>query len=224
MILAARLRVRRRARHRRARPGDQGGHRGRGGRIGRDRARAAARLPDAGRLAPHAHARRRERSPAARSAPACWPHSRSAAGSSSASTRASARPRRRTAPRGTFRGRSGSRCSASAPLVMLNAVAARLAHPNPADVVAGRDVDPGSTAVVTSFGSWSAKPFAAVVLVAFLACGMAAQALTARTIYSVARDDVLPGSRFLRTSTAARRRSARSSRRPSSAASRCCSD
>ena len=58
---------------------------------------------------------------------------------------------------------------------------------------------PVSTAVVTSFGSWSAKPFAAVVLVAFLACGMAAQALTARTIYSVARDDVLPGSRFLRT-------------------------
>ena len=44
-----------------------------------------------------------------------------------------------------------------------------------------------------SFGSWSAKPFAAVVLVAFLACGMAAQALTARTIYSIARDGVLPG-------------------------------
>ena len=50
-----------------------------------------------------------------------------------------------------------------------------------------------------SFGSWSAKPFAAVVLAAFLACGMAAQALTARTIYSVARDGVLPASRFLRT-------------------------
>jgi amino acid transporter len=85
-----------------------------------------------------------------------------------------------------------------AAVVILNAVAAALAHPNPADVVAGRDVDPVSTAVVTSFGSWSAKPFAAVVLVAFLACGMAAQALTARTIFSVARDDVLPGSRFLR--------------------------
>ena len=54
------------------------------------------------------------------------------------------------------------------------------------------------TSVVSSFGSWSAKPFAAVVLAAFLACGMAAQALTARTIYSIARDGVLPGSRFLR--------------------------
>jgi amino acid transporter len=84
-------------------------------------------------------------------------------------------------------------------VVMLNAVAAELAHPNPGDIVAGRDLDPVSTAVVSSFGTWSAKPFAAVVLAAFLACGMAAQALTARTIFSIARDGVLPASRFLRT-------------------------
>jgi amino acid transporter len=83
-------------------------------------------------------------------------------------------------------------------LVILNAVAATLAHPDPASVVAGEDLDPVTTAVVTSFGSWSSKPFAAVVLVAFVACGMAAQALTARTMYSMARDDALPGSRFLR--------------------------
>ncbi|HEV2874166.1 MAG TPA: amino acid permease [Thermoleophilaceae bacterium] len=83
-------------------------------------------------------------------------------------------------------------------LVILNAVAATLAHPDPASVVAGEDVDPVTTAVVTSFGSWSSKPFAAVVLVAFLACGMAAQALTARTMFSVARDGALPASRFLR--------------------------
>jgi amino acid transporter len=82
-------------------------------------------------------------------------------------------------------------------LVILNAVAVTLAHPDPAAVVAGNDLDPVSTAVVSSFGSWSAKPFAAVVLVAFLACGMSAQALTARTIYSVARDGAMPGSRFL---------------------------
>ena len=84
-------------------------------------------------------------------------------------------------------------------LVILNAVAATLAHPDPASVVAGEDLDPVTTAVVTSFGSWSSKPFAAVVLVAFLACGMAAQALTARTMYSIARDGALPASRFLRT-------------------------
>ncbi|HEX6725668.1 MAG TPA: APC family permease [Gaiella sp.] len=85
-----------------------------------------------------------------------------------------------------------------AALVILNAFAVTLAHPDPAGVVAGRDADPVTTSVVTSFGSWSAKPFAAVVLAAFLACGTAAQALTARTIYSIARDDVLPASRFLR--------------------------
>jgi amino acid transporter len=83
-------------------------------------------------------------------------------------------------------------------LVILNAFAMTLAHPRPGDVVAGRDVEPVSTAVVTAFGSWSTKPFAAVTLVAFLACSMAAQGVTARAIYSVARDGVLPGSAFLR--------------------------
>jgi amino acid transporter len=84
-----------------------------------------------------------------------------------------------------------------AALVILNAVAVGLAHPDPGSVVAGEDVDPVTTAVVSSFGSWSSKPFAALVLAAFLACGMAAQALTARTIFSLARDGVLPASRFL---------------------------
>jgi amino acid transporter len=84
-------------------------------------------------------------------------------------------------------------------LVILNAVAVNLAHPDPAAVVAGRDVDPVGTAVASSFGSWSDKPFAALVLIAFLACGMAAQALSARMMFSVARDDVLPASRALRT-------------------------
>jgi amino acid transporter len=83
-------------------------------------------------------------------------------------------------------------------LVILNAFAVTLAHPDPAGVVAGGDIDPVTTAVVTSFGSWSDKPFAAVVLTAFIACGIAAQALTARAIYSIARDDVLPASALLR--------------------------
>jgi len=85
-----------------------------------------------------------------------------------------------------------------AALVMLNAVATTLAHPDPRAVAAGEDLDPVTTAVVASFGSWSSKPFAAIVLVAFLACGVAAQSLTARTIYSVARDGALPASGALR--------------------------
>ncbi len=103
-------------------------------------------------------------------------------------------------------------------LVILNALAVTLAHPDPAAIVAGADVDPVTTAVVSSFGSWSAKPFAAVVLVAFLACGMAAQALTARTIYSIARDDVLPASRFLRTRRPPQNADRRRSPRPPSSA------
>ena len=83
-------------------------------------------------------------------------------------------------------------------LVIVNAFATTLAHPDPAAVVAGADLDPVTTAVVSSFGTWSTKPFTAVVLIAFLACGMAAQGATARGMFSVARDGVLPGSAFLR--------------------------
>ena len=86
-----------------------------------------------------------------------------------------------------------------AALVILDAFAITLAHPNPADVVAGNDLNPVGTAVTESFGSWAGRPFDAVTLVAFVACGVAAQGITARAIYSVARDDVLPASSFLRS-------------------------
>ena len=76
--------------------------------------------------------------------------------------------------------------------MLLNALASVLAHPDPRAVVSGQDIDPVTTAVVSSFGSWSTKPFAALVLVAFVSCGIAAQGLTARTMYSIARDGVLP--------------------------------
>jgi amino acid transporter len=83
-------------------------------------------------------------------------------------------------------------------IVILNAFAVVLAHPDLPAVVAGADADPVGTAVVSALGSWAEKPFAAVVLVAFLSCGMAAQAATARAIYSIARDGVLPASGLLR--------------------------
>ena len=83
-------------------------------------------------------------------------------------------------------------------LVILNAFAVALAHPDLRAVVAGEDADPVATAVVSAFGGWAEKPFAAVVLTAFLACGMAAQSATGRAIFSIARDGVLPASGFLR--------------------------
>ena len=83
-------------------------------------------------------------------------------------------------------------------LVILNAIAAGLANPDRRGR-GGQGPRPVTTAVVSNFGSWSSKPFAAVILTAFIACGMAAQAVTARTIYSIARDDQLPASRAMRT-------------------------
>ncbi|MFI0480141.1 APC family permease [Actinomadura sp. 9N215] len=84
-------------------------------------------------------------------------------------------------------------------LVILNAFATTLAHPDPARMVSGQDVDPVTTAVLAAFGDWSSKPFICVVIVAFVACGLAAQGASARAVYSVARDGVLPASRFLRS-------------------------
>ncbi|MFF5703050.1 APC family permease [Streptomyces sp. NPDC012794] len=83
-------------------------------------------------------------------------------------------------------------------VVVLNAMAVALAHPDPRAVVAGEDLDPVTTAVVTAFGSWSDKPFVAVVLIGFLACAMASQGGAARGVYSLARDGVFPFSRQVR--------------------------
>ncbi|WP_274563418.1 APC family permease [Streptomyces spiramyceticus] len=83
-------------------------------------------------------------------------------------------------------------------VVILNAMAVALAHPAPEKVVLGEDIDPVTTAVVHSFGSWSDKPFVAVVLLGFLACAMASQGGAARGLYSLARDGVFPFSRHVR--------------------------
>ncbi|GAA5124620.1 APC family permease [Alloalcanivorax gelatiniphagus] len=83
-------------------------------------------------------------------------------------------------------------------LVVLNAVAVTLAHPDLDGLVAGADLDPVTTAVVAGFGGWTAKPFVVVVVIAFFACGLAAQGATARIVFSMARDGVLPFSQLLR--------------------------
>jgi amino acid transporter len=83
-------------------------------------------------------------------------------------------------------------------VVILNAVSVELAHPSPADVVSGKDLDPVTTAVVSGFGGWAEKPFVLVVLVSFTACLMASQGGAARGLYSLARDGVFPFSRQVR--------------------------
>ncbi|GAA4993826.1 APC family permease [Kitasatospora paranensis] len=83
-------------------------------------------------------------------------------------------------------------------VVILNAVSVGLAHPDPAKVVSGEDLDPVTTAVTAGFGDWSAKPFVLVVLVSFTACLMASQGGAARGLYSLARDGVFPFSAQVR--------------------------
>jgi amino acid transporter len=57
-------------------------------------------------------------------------------------------------------------------------------------------------AVTGAWGGGVEKPFLALVLIAFLACGIAVQATAGRVAYSFARDGMLPGSSVLRRVTA----------------------
>ncbi len=75
---------------------------------------------------------------------------------------------------------------------VLSAVALVLAHPDIAAVVSGEAADPVSGAVVAGLGAWAAKPFLAVVVIAFIACGIAVQATGVRVVFSFARDGMLP--------------------------------
>jgi len=86
-----------------------------------------------------------------------------------------------------------------------------------------QDLDPVTTAVIAGFGGWFGKPFVAVVIVAFVACGLAAQGATARSVHSIARDDVLPLFGLLKRVNRRQAPSAASSPSRSPAAPACCS-
>ncbi|MDX2552533.1 APC family permease [Streptomyces stelliscabiei] len=81
--------------------------------------------------------------------------------------------------------------------VVLVAVAVTLATKDLAAVVHGEVVDPVTPTVIGSFGSWSQKPFLAVVVVTFLACLVSMQAYLGRVTFGLARDGMLPASKKL---------------------------
>lgn len=83
-------------------------------------------------------------------------------------------------------------------VVLLTAFAVTLSYHDPSGVVSGKVVDPVTPAVTDALGAWAEKPFVAVVLIAFIACAMSIQTYTGRSIYGMARDDMLPGSAALR--------------------------
>lgn len=75
---------------------------------------------------------------------------------------------------------------------VIGAVALVLASPDLQAVLAGQVADPVSATVEHALGGWAAKPFLFVVVVAFLACGIAVQATGVRVVYSFSRDGMLP--------------------------------
>jgi len=79
----------------------------------------------------------------------------------------------------------------------LAACALMLATPSISAVVGGEVADPVSAAVVAGLGGWAEKPFLAVVVTGFIACGIAVQATGVRVVYSYSRDGMLPLSSVL---------------------------
>jgi amino acid transporter len=75
---------------------------------------------------------------------------------------------------------------------LLGAAALMLATPNFSAIINGEVPDPVSSAVEHSIGAWASRPFLAVVIVSFTACGIAVQATTVRVLFSFARDRMVP--------------------------------
>jgi amino acid transporter len=83
-------------------------------------------------------------------------------------------------------------------VIILNSMAIGLSFEDTKGILSGEVLDPVTPAVTGAFGSWVEKPFEAVVLAAFIACGIAVQATATRVLFSLSRDRMLPGSGFLR--------------------------
>lgn len=67
-----------------------------------------------------------------------------------------------------------------------------LATPDLGSLIRGQIGDPVSNAVVSAFGAWARVPFLIVVVISFIACGIAVQGATVRVVYSYSRDRMLP--------------------------------
>jgi amino acid transporter len=52
--------------------------------------------------------------------------------------------------------------------------------------------DPITPVIINSFGAWAEKPFLAIVMVSFLACGASVVNYVSRIIYSMAREGNMP--------------------------------
>lgn len=72
-----------------------------------------------------------------------------------------------------------------------------LAAPNLAAIVAGEDGDPIPGILDATLGPVGAKIFLVVAVLAFLSCVLSLQAAASRLLFSFARDEMIPGHRWL---------------------------
>ena len=77
-------------------------------------------------------------------------------------------------------------------VVLFNSAALTLSFNRNTLVNTSASSDPITPVIVSSFGAWAEKPFLAIVMVAFLACGASVVQYTSRIVYSMAREGNMP--------------------------------
>ena len=77
-------------------------------------------------------------------------------------------------------------------VVLFNSAALTLAFDRDTLLTASATSDPITPVITSSFGAWAEKPFLAIVMVAFLACGASVVQYTSRIVYSMAREGNMP--------------------------------
>ena len=77
-------------------------------------------------------------------------------------------------------------------VVLFNSAALTLAFDHNTLVNTSATSDPITPVITNSFGAWAEKPFLAIVMTAFLACGASVVQYTSRIVYSMAREGNLP--------------------------------
>jgi len=78
-------------------------------------------------------------------------------------------------------------------VVLFNSAALTLSFNRATLVNTSASSDPITPVIASSFGAWAEKPFLAIVMVAFLACGASVVQYTSRIVYSMAREGNMPG-------------------------------
>ena len=77
-------------------------------------------------------------------------------------------------------------------VVLFNSAALTLSFDRDTLLTTSATSDPITPVITDSFGAWAEKPFLAIVMTAFLACGASVVQYTSRIVYSMAREGNMP--------------------------------